>query len=511
MITMLIVDDEPVVRSGIRYSIPWSKYDVTVVGEAENGKVAMKKAIQLKPDLVICDIRMPVEDGISFIHNIRKIMPDLQMVMLTGYSDYEYMVEAIKANVCNYLLKPASMEQIVDAVLQIKSKIELSRMDMLQSQKKDELLSENIDILREHFAEDLLAGKMSEKRLLTSITTLNIPLHGPYYVILLAMSKQKESWNLIQEALSIFKDYSPAIINKPQERIVSFILNLNEPLSQEEMDKKFQRSFSSSNNIVGGLAISKAINGINEFPETYNKLMHLINRGIWYPNGTFLFEDTIKFPEISENEIVDLERKLFDAIREAYPHKITECAENLFDRLVELKIEYPDFIEKIHTIENTINVIWGLEEKQEQDDEMNISKIREHFIQCSKEIRPNQSKYGNGLIGRVLRYMEQNYSQELTLESVASQLFISPTYLSRLLKSKTKLGFHGWLDYFRIQKSKDLLINTSLKHYQIAEAVGYSSYKIFSEHFQEAVGCTAKDYRAQFVNNSNQNKASENY
>lgn len=102
---------------------------------------------------------------------------------------------------------------------------------------------------------------------------------------------------------------------------------------------------------------------------------------------------------------------------------------------------------------------------------------------------------GKSLAQKALDYIQVHYQESLTLDSIAEELFISPTYLSHLIKEKTDRGFQDWLHYFRIQKACQLLRDTALTTNTISETVGYSSYKLFSEHIKKEVGMTASEYR----------------
>ena len=99
MIKLLIVDDEFVVRQGIRQAINWDEFGVYVVGDADNAKDAIKQANKLHPDIILCDIRLPGEDGFSIIHTLKETMPDVQFILISGYTDQEYMLNAIRYGV----------------------------------------------------------------------------------------------------------------------------------------------------------------------------------------------------------------------------------------------------------------------------------------------------------------------------------------------------------------------------------------------------------------------------
>ncbi len=105
MIKLMVVDDEPVIREGIETAVDWERLDIQVVGTAGNGRDGMAKALAQKPDIVITDIRMPVMDGIHFAKELKEKLPNVRIVFLTGYSEFEYAREAIRIGAAEYLVK----------------------------------------------------------------------------------------------------------------------------------------------------------------------------------------------------------------------------------------------------------------------------------------------------------------------------------------------------------------------------------------------------------------------
>ncbi len=121
MIRLMVVDDEAVIRQGLRQAVRWAEYGIQIVGEARSGAEALR-ARALRPDIVITDIRMSEGDGLSLVKRLPEILPGVRMVMLSGYSDAQYMIEAIKHGVRDYLLKPAGTAEILGSVLKLPTK-----------------------------------------------------------------------------------------------------------------------------------------------------------------------------------------------------------------------------------------------------------------------------------------------------------------------------------------------------------------------------------------------------
>lgn len=129
--TMLIVEDEPLARLGLKTTIPWDKHGISIVGEARNGEEGFQKALELKPDIILSDLKMPRMDGAEMIKALRERGNESEIIILSGYGEFEYARTAIEANVASYLLKPVSNEQLIDAVLKSCSRLEEKERSLL--------------------------------------------------------------------------------------------------------------------------------------------------------------------------------------------------------------------------------------------------------------------------------------------------------------------------------------------------------------------------------------------
>ena len=163
MIKLMIVDDEAGIRKGLRHYVDWSTWDIQLAAEAENGVEAFQKAIRTQPDILLSDIRMPGKDGIQLARELKEVLPSLRVILLTGYNETQYLQDALKIGVKDYLLKPAGVENIVESVLKVKKEIMSERSRYLENMSKDALLNEGIPILQMHFLGDLIQGRLTNE------------------------------------------------------------------------------------------------------------------------------------------------------------------------------------------------------------------------------------------------------------------------------------------------------------------------------------------------------------
>ncbi|MCR5310952.1 MAG: response regulator [Lachnospiraceae bacterium] len=176
MYRVLIVEDEDIIRKGIAYTMDWTSMDCTIAGEAANGGEGLEKIRELKPDIVLADIMMPVMDGIEMVREALK-ETSFKTIILTSYADFDYAKQAIDLNVSAYLMKPVDKDELKAAVLKISEEIKKEHRYEQLSEKQKELenpenlfLKEDADneyvryvleATREHFADKISIETLS--------------------------------------------------------------------------------------------------------------------------------------------------------------------------------------------------------------------------------------------------------------------------------------------------------------------------------------------------------------
>lgn len=160
MIGMVIADDELIIRQGLM-SINWNKYGINVLGIASNGNEALSMVISKTPQILITDIRMPGMDGLKLIEASKEHVPEIQSILLTGYEDFNYAKTAISLGAIDYILKPSDPDEIIEAVLKAKNKInDIMCLRSLEnsfrtSGIKNKVISEILEYIKNHYSEDI--------------------------------------------------------------------------------------------------------------------------------------------------------------------------------------------------------------------------------------------------------------------------------------------------------------------------------------------------------------------
>jgi len=490
MIKLMLVDDEPIVREGIRKTIDWQACGVTVVAEAQNGREAIALAGSARPDIVLCDVRLPDLNGLEVAEEIRRKYPETLFIMLSGYNDTEYLHRSIRAGVSEYLLKPTNMKQVRDTVLQLSNVIQARRMEAQKQLHIEQLLTQNVLALRNDFMGKLLAGSAQEN-CAEQTQALGLSLHGPVYRTLMMVSKPGALLPLAQEALFLFNSDEPALFTR--DELVTVILNLNEESVPLEALTGKIASLMGSPNLNGVIAVSDPYRSLGDIRKDYGTLRSITARSIWLEKGK-LYTPAAQFPPYPQERVRRTEQKLLDAIRAHQQDKVLAYFDEILQCFGDAKPETGVYVPEVRLLFHFVSIALDNYHFQFDPLEMSPEDLRNEFLRI---YQTSDRMYGDDLPGRALRYLSAHYTEDVTLEQLSSALYISPTYLSHLLKSKTSKGFQEWLHYFRIEKAKRLLRSTGDTATEIAEKVGYRSYKLFVEHFKQLTGQTASKFRSE--------------
>lgn len=179
-LSILVVDDEYLVRVGIRQTINWEAYNFQIIGEASNGEEGLAIAKAQKPDIVITDIRMPFMDGLEFMAKLREAGLTSKIIVLSGYDEFDYARTALKFGASNYLLKPIENQQLIETVLQVGKAIREERAKNMEYNR----LKKELPTLQKQFLLDLLQGRLTEEEKINEkINFLRIPLDTQALII----------------------------------------------------------------------------------------------------------------------------------------------------------------------------------------------------------------------------------------------------------------------------------------------------------------------------------------
>ena len=470
MYKLLIVDDEYIVRQGLRKIVPWNAMGVLVAGEAGSVEEAVKTAAEVYPDIIICDIRLPGGEGFEAVKQIQRMIPWAQFIMITAYSDQQYLLQAIHSGVCDYLFKPAKIEDIQRAVQKACDKIDRYHMQIRKQMEYQNFVNDNLEILRERFICDLLRGKLQRGDIEKTKEIFQIQLDGPYYMLLIFQADTLE-YEFMQKISLMFQQWKPTVTKIPENKtLCAVILNCIE--KDLELKKRIEE-FVHIENLIYKSEVSSQIPILNE-----KLIIQALEKTEW--------KET--------EEIKKYRKHIFEALK--YEDAIEEIMarfEQYDAALTREGVEEGQKQEVFRTLLEMIEELLNVHENNDYD-HLNAEKMRT-YLKTIVDLRKREGAEFGDIVDKALYYLRKRYQEDVSLEQVAAELFISSSYLSRTIKERTGKGFQKWLTQYRIEAAIIQLNQTEKGVEQIAEECGYHSYRIFSEHFRKYTGDTATQYR----------------
>lgn len=538
MLKVFLVEDEIVMREGIKNNIPWKEEGLDFVGEASDGELAYPMIRKLQPDIIITDIKMPFMDGLELSRLVKKDFPDTSIIILSGYDEFEYAKEAIKIGVTEYLVKPISSARLLEAVKEIGSRIEKEQekktyLEQFKKEMKEMELHE-----KEKFLHEILSGKMPLPELLEKGKRLNIHLAaGVYNVILFMMRRSEDSDNIHLKELAKAWDNILELVEETGN-IYMFnrgidgveFLFLDETPEQLERKregflKRLEKISSGHEQVQYFGGVGNIVYRLREIQESYESASKAFSYRYLVPYNRIVFADNMENMRVEFNKDVDIDLKEMDfgkidrrivknflskGLLEEAPHFIEDYFSSLgignvesilFRQYITSDMYFGAvvFVEDLgYSADNIVNVFGDF--KAISEVLPSLEKTKEYLKKMMREAitlrdKVSVKKYGS-LIDDAKEYIEQNYdSEDISLNSVATHVNISPSHFSSIFSQEEGQTFIEYLTALRMNKAKELLMCSSLKSSEIGYSVGYKDPHYFSYLFKKTQNCTPREYR----------------
>lgn len=497
MIRLMIVDDEQIIRMGIKNSIPWKEHDIEVTGDAANGEEAFKLALKCNPDIMLTDIRMPRMDGITLIKKLKEAGLQTKVIVLTAYNETSYYAQVIPLGIENFVLKNACADTILSEVLNVAKKISKEREIRVRTENHEKLLAENMYVIQSSYMSGIFSGRETPDNWAEKQQKLELSLPGPTFAVLAMAVRKSDWWRIISLTEQMLHTLMPFAFQY-KEDVFAVILNFSEGTECRHLVKEFMQN-------IGGYCLQNrliALMPVKSFDDLFGTgslIESALDRCCWIQSDDDRFLSPAAEPgSFLLGEALKHEKSMLTSIgSENRQH----CLETWYHYMRTIGAPYYALQESACRI----CVILGSVSHQMDKASEIMGKIRLEesaeniFADLVILLKPQTGGAAEkSQVGAALAYMEKNYSQNLTIADVAKSVYMSSNYLSKIFRKETGYSFKETINQIRIRKAKELLKNTSLRHYEIAEKIGYSDYKKFSEYFHKYTGCSAKEYRLKF-------------
>ena len=530
MLKVFLVEDEFVMREGIKNNIDWNSHGYEFCGEASDGELAFPMIQKLNPDIVITDIKMPFMDGLELSRLIKKELPFTEIIILSGYEEFEYAKEAIKIGVSQYLTKPINGEELLREVDLLSEKISEKRKEREIREKYVREMEENFLGERKNLFQYLVTGSKSMSELLEISDKLNIDLSAIWYRVALvkiqSMNHARDEYSnslvqIEQKLKAIDEDKGLLVFDRNLEG-QALIFKAD---SREELDKIQKDYLGKMRDLLGDytqiryfVGIGMPVNRLSELPSSFEQASHAFaHRYLVKESCIWNYEEmeqNIYHDEefnISNVNPKQLDRsKLREFLKFGDREEVIYFVEEYFKDLGPNAMKSNMFRQYI-ILDAYFCVVDFLDSLQLQKDELEPLDITSGILQSEEtaikyviriiekalELREKtaSNRYG-GIVDEVKKYIDKNYADEdLSLNVLASHVNFSPNHLSMVFSQQTGKTFIKYLTDFRMSKAKELLRCTGKRSSEISLEVGYKDPHYFSYLFKKTQGMTPTQYR----------------
>ena len=533
MYRILLVDDEILVREAIKENIDWKAMDCELVGDCENGKQAAEFVKTHPVDIVLTDILMPYMDGMELSHFLHDNYPDIVIVIFSGFGEFEYAKKAIQYNVAEYMLKPVMPMELREVIGRMKEKVDQQRkekkkIESLTKTSKD--YQKNALIIRSKAIESLVSCTRDIQESLDELAAMGIRLEASSYRVAVFdidlfsdihqvdMEKRQESalmafvlFNVADEIVTGKK--AGIAYQEGNNRVcILFMGSHSRDFSTEIQD--ICRDIQNKVREVIGMEVSVGIGGWVRSPKEAVKSHHQAEKAIElrYLLGGNLLIDAETNKSKHNLSLQSPLGEMVEAIKNGNEEKLNRALATMESEIKAARMDKSQACVCLQTILRQAGGCWeSLSSENEeifQKREILMRKVTEQttfaeafrmaadyvhevFERCSAM---NNSS-GRKQAALAMEYIRKHFAEsELGLSDVCSYLNISTSYFSTIFKEATGGTFLEFLGRIRMEKAKELLEQTTLKNYEIAEKVGFSDPHYFGISFKKMTGKTPTEY-----------------
>lgn len=536
MLKVFLVEDESIVREGLKNNIPWQEYGYQFTGEASDGEMALPMIRKIRPDVLITDIKMPFMDGLALSRIVTQEIPDIKIVIISGYDEFEYAQQAIRVGVEQYLLKPITKNTLRKVLLEIREKIESEQEQKSYLETFQNEMKEYENYARRSFLEKVFGGVFSVQQIYEEAAKISLDLDGPCYnLVLLNLQVKRQNPEYAMQEPEGVEEVREALfryfLRFPKYLIFQWNISLYGVLIKGEaaqMEERKEQCIQNIEKICSQqafslewcVAVGEPVERLSLLPECYAKVNHILAHRFFNPQRHILTEkdaeellptkdlksfasvDSAKVnPDIIQGFLREGKQEEIKDFVNGYLAGVKDALESrLFRDYLLLNVRF--------TTVNYMEMI-GVNQQDflpEEDDrkvreasasggniDAYLLELLEHALALRDKESENQGKH---VLKKGLKYIEENFSEEsFSLNSVAGAIGVSSNYFSSIFSQEMQMTFIEYVTKKRMEKAKKLLSQTQLHSSEIAGEVGYKDPHYFSFVFKKTVGCTPREYR----------------
>ena len=539
MLKTFLVEDEVVVRETIKRMIPWEQYGFELVGEASDGEMALPLILKENPDLLITDIKMPFMDGLTLCKMVKKEQPDIKIVILSGYDDFNYAKQAISIGVEDYLLKPITKNAFIERLEDIHNRFEHDRTQREYYEKFHLEIQEYERNASRDFFESLVRADMDLEEIYKRADKLNLDIVAEAYNILIFTLGDSDncfgtSEGYLEWETEVYRRIDNYFLHHPvailfRYQIFSYAILVKG--QKNTIEKNTRECVEAIRDIIEEtkgpsswfIAVGEEADRLSRIRHSYSTASrtyafrylydgHILSYSDLNKNeGNSAKEESVQLKNVNINALnpAILQKFLSSGLMEEVDNFIHDYFQAIgqepmgslvFRNYVVLNVRFSvlSFLKKIgcDTTEIEQQETSDIVEQTGKSIEASVS-YSENLLRKAIAIRDeNAGNQNRNVVKQAVEFIDSHYmDEELSLNKVAHVANVSANHFSALFSQNMGQTFIEYLTGLRMNKAKELLRCTSKRSSEIAGEVGYKDAHYFSYLFKKTQGMTPSEYR----------------
>ncbi|MFF2483821.1 AraC family transcriptional regulator [Paenibacillus sp. NPDC058071] len=535
MLTVILADDDYLVKEILCDTIPWSELGMKVIGLAENGQEALELCMEKQPDILVTDIKMPFYNGLEVANQLMESGMRTKTVLISGVQDFNYARIALNVQAAGYILKPIQLKEVVAVLKKVRDAIEMEFQREQVLKRLERQLEENMALMRDKFLNQLIMEPIgSSEELQERLDYFRLPLQsGQDMAVAVAeideydLKVKKKGVERIHFFNFSIKNLIEQVLNNYQAGICFTTARENEfviILSGEYCNEvRMAQIFESIEQLLldfDGITLSIGVGhsvGMEAASLSYNRACNAIGYKFYTGNGSVIhindITDSSIMGKMNDLKLGELQKLLLDEIKTGNKPRAKQALEQYCVLLAQATQLSQDYIRGLF-LELIITAYREICETEGESPEVaasyttcmesvmrveTLTDIKNHvsaMLLCIADYYgAKYNKKHHVLVERIKNYVNQSYMDNISLADIANEIYMSPSYLCAVFKRETGETINEYIIETKMSSAKKLLKNTKMKVLEIAEHLGYENAHYFSYSFKKYTGETPQQYR----------------
>ncbi|OMF35998.1 hypothetical protein BK133_09950 [Paenibacillus sp. FSL H8-0548] len=524
MYSILIVDDEAIELETMEHYVPWDKIGITVAGTARNGKEALSKLAELKPDIILTDVRMPIMDGLEFGRRAKQIDKNVKIIFLSGHNEFQYIKAALNIEATGYLLKPIDMEELIALIEKVKKKCEEEQLsdqggEWLREKWMTRIIREPSEEKRKDWIRkwELSSSDFSASREFAAFyATIDAPADYP----ISAQPASIASPDRVELMRTIVRQYLDSFIvveSEPHALFVLFQWRNEQRAAKSTMDfwEKFREELVLSFGAQMTIGLSAPHIGFHLIWDAYLQARACNEEKFFKPGGAVIMPDDLLPTKQTDEDGEQLAARLASALQSGDAKQVTMQLEALFSTIrverINRNFAIRAIIRLMAALEQHFSMLLAgslkdlllVDHWKEISSMSSSSQIQAYVMHFCEEIRKALSERdidrNQAVADQIVKLISQRYHLPLTVEEIAKEVYLSPNYIRSIFKEKMGETILDYITKVRMNRAADLLKDKSLKVREVAHSVGYENVSYFCSIFHRHKGSTPNEFRKMYL------------